>query len=71
MICLKLNRFFYDPSRILQLSEFVWMIRSSVQVVFNYFLLIDATDRRRLEAIKNDYFSHEPIPPFIFREHSL
>ena len=26
--------FAYDPSRILQLSEFVWSLRSSVWVVF-------------------------------------
>ena len=30
MICLELNRCFYDPSRILQVSEFVWTLRSSV-----------------------------------------
>ena len=35
---------FYDPSRILQLSEFVWMLHSSLKVIFNNFLLIDATD---------------------------
>jgi len=29
MICLKLNRLFYDPSCMLQLSEFVWTLRSS------------------------------------------
>jgi len=33
MICLEINRFFYDPSWILQLSEFVWTLRSSVWVV--------------------------------------
>ena len=40
MICLELNWFFYDPSRILQLSEFVWTLHSLVWVV----LLEDTTD---------------------------
>ena len=70
MICLKLNRFFYGLSRMLHLSEFVWIRRSSVLVVFNNFLLIDATDRR-LEAIKSAFYRIKAIPPFIFREHSL
>ena len=30
MICLELNWLFYDPSWMLQLSEFVWTLRSSV-----------------------------------------
>ena len=30
MICLELNRFVYDPSWMLHLSEFVWTLRSSV-----------------------------------------
>ena len=57
MICLELNRFFYDPSWMswmLHLSEF----RSSVLVVFNNFLLIDAT-----------YFvtfMYKMVPCFIF-----
>ena len=48
MICLELNWLFYDPSWILQLCEFVWMLRSLVGVVFNHFLLIDATDRSKI-----------------------
>ena len=38
-ICLELNwnKFFYDPIQILQLSKFVWTLRSSVWVVFNNF----------------------------------
>ena len=47
IICLELNCLFYDPCRILQLSEFVWTLRSSVWVVFNNFLLIDLTDRSK------------------------
>ena len=39
MICLELNWFFYDPIWMLQLSEFVWTLRSSALVVFNNFLL--------------------------------
>ena len=51
MICLKLNyRLFYDPSWMLQLSEFVWTLRSLVWVVFNNFLLIDATDRSKISS---------------------
>ena len=49
-ICLKLNWLFYDPSWMLQLSEFVWTLRSSVWVVFNNFLLIDATDKTKISS---------------------
>ena len=48
MICLILNWFVYDPSWMLHLSEFVRTLRSSVLVVFNNFLLIDATDRSKI-----------------------
>jgi len=34
----------------LHLSEFVWTLRSSVLVVFNNFLLIDATDRSKISS---------------------
>ena len=34
----------------LQLSEFVWTLRSSVQVIFNNFLLINATDRSKISS---------------------
>ena len=44
MISLELNWLFYDPSRMLQLSQFVWTLSSSVYVVFNYYLIRDATD---------------------------
>ena len=37
-------------------SEFVWTLRSSVLVVFNNFLLIDA--KVRLVAIKRAFLSH-------------
>ena len=49
MICLESNLFFYDPSRMLQLSEFVWTLRTSVWVVFfNNFLLLDTTERNKI-----------------------
>ena len=41
----------------MQLSEFVWTLRSSVKVVFNNFLLKDETDRSEIVATKGDYFS--------------
>jgi len=56
MICLELNWLFYDPSSILQLSEFVWTLRSSARVVFNNFLFIDATDRSKLSSEQNWFF---------------
>ena len=57
MICLELNWFFYDPSRMLHLSEFVWALRSSVWVVFNNFLLIDTTDRSKISSNHSFQFS--------------
>ena len=50
MICLKLNWFFNDPIWMLKLSNIVWMLRSLVWEVFNNFLLIDATDRRKMSS---------------------
>ena len=37
-------------SSMLQLSEFVWTLRSSVKVVYIKFLLIDATDRNKISS---------------------
>ena len=72
MICLKLNRFFFGLSRMLHLAEFVWILRSLVLVVFNNFLLIDATHRSKIRSDQKRFFYRiNPIPPFIFREHSL
>ena len=48
----------------LQLSEFVKNLRSSVWDVFNNFLVIDATDRRKIS--KEIIYRRKPIPPFIF-----
>ena len=39
MICLELNLFFYDRSRMLQLSEYVWILRSSVRLVLTIIAL--------------------------------
>ena len=65
MICLKLNCFVYDPNRKLQLSEFVWTLRSSVKVVFNNFLLIDATDRSKITRDqKRLFFAVSPLSFF-------
>ena len=47
--CFELNLFFYDPSWMLQLSDFA----SSAWVVFNIFPLLDATDRWEVIAIDN------------------
>ena len=40
----------------LQLSEFVWTLSSSAWVVFNNFLLIDATDRMKLSSDQKRLF---------------
>ena len=47
---LELIWIFYDLSQILQLSEFVWALHSLVLVVLNHFLLIDATDRTKINS---------------------
>ena len=63
---------FYGLSRMLQFSQFVWALSYSVVVVFNNFLLIDATDRSKISSAQKRFFYRiKPIPPFIFREHSL
>ena len=45
-----IKSFFYDPSRILQLFQFVWTLQSSVWVVFNNFLLVDATNKSQISS---------------------
>ena len=61
---------FYSLSRMLQFSEFAlsyWVLDG-----FNKFLLIDATNRSKISSDKKALFYRiKPIPPFIFREHSL
>ena len=66
MIYLKLNRFFYGLSRMLHLSEFVWILRSSVWDVFNNFLLIDATDRSKISSDQKRFFIALSLYPLSF-----
>ena len=66
MICLELNWLFSDPSWMLQLSEFVWTLRSSVWVVFNNFLLIDATDRSKISSDQKRLFFALRLYPLSF-----
>ena len=66
MICLKLNRFFYGLSRMQHLSEFVWTLRSSVLVVFNNFLLTDATDRNKISSDQKRFFIAPSLYPLSF-----
>ena len=66
LISLKLNGFFYDPSHVLQLSHFVWTLRSSVQVVFNNFLLTDATDRSEISSDQKRLFFAVSLYPLSF-----
>ena len=67
MICLELNWFIYDPSRILQLSEFVWTLRSSVWI----FLLIDATDRSKISSDHHRIFFDASLYPHSFFTNTL
>ena len=66
MICLKLNWFFYGLSRMLQFSQFLWAIRSSVWDVFNNFLLIDATDRSKISSDQKRFFVALSLYPLSF-----
>ena len=50
----------------LQLSKFVWTLRSSAWVIFNDFILIDATDKVRLVAIKELIFRRKGYTHFYF-----
>ena len=49
-----------------QLSEFVRMIRSSVIVFFNNFLLIDATDRSKISSDQKRLFFAVSLYPSSF-----
>jgi len=66
MIYLELNRFFYDPSRKLQLSEFVWTLRSSVWDVLKKFLLIDAIDITKIRSNHHQLFLTVSLHPLSF-----
>ena len=66
MICLKLNRFFYGLSRMLKFSQFVWTPCYSVLVVFDNFLLIDATDRSKISSDQKRFFIALSLYPLSF-----
>ena len=48
------------------LSEFVWILRSSVLVVFNNFLLIDATDKSKISSDQKRFFIVLSVYPLSF-----
>ena len=57
---------FYGLSRMLQLSQFVWALSYSVLVVFNNFLLIDATDRSKISSAQKRFFIALSLYPLSF-----
>ena len=50
----------------LHLSEFVWTLRSLVWVVFNNFLLIDATDKSKISNNQKRFFIALSLYPLSF-----
>ena len=50
----------------LHLSEFVWILLSSVLINFNNFLLIDATDRRKISSDQKRFFIALSLYPLSF-----
>ena len=66
MICLKLNWYFYGLSRMFQLPQFVWALRSSVWDVFVNFLLIDATDRSKISSDQTRFLNTLSLYPLSF-----
>ena len=50
----------------LHLSEFVWTLPSSVLVVFNNFLFIDATDRSKIRNDQKRFFIALSLYPLSF-----
>ena len=50
----------------LHLSEFVWTLRSSVLVVLNNFLLIDAKDRSKISSDQTRFFIALTLYPLSF-----
>ena len=63
---LELIWFFYDLSQILQLSEFVWALHSLVLVVLNHFLLIDATDKTKINGNHHRIFFDVSLYPLSY-----
>ena len=66
MICLILIWFFYGLSRMFQLPQFVWALRSSVRDVFINFLLIDGTDRIKISSDQKLFFIALSLNPLSF-----
>ena len=58
--------FFYGLSPMLQFSQFVWALSYSVLVVFNNFLLIDATDRSKISIDQKRFFIALSLYPISF-----
>jgi len=50
----------------LQFSQFVWALSYSVLVVFNNFLLIDATDRSKIKSDQKRFFVALSLYPLSF-----
>ena len=71
MIFLKLNRFFYGLSRMLQFSQFVWTLSYSVWDVFNNFLLIDATHGSKISSDQKRLFFAGSVYPLSFFANTL
>ena len=57
---------FYGLSRMLQFSQFVRTLPSSVWDFFNNFLLIDATDRSKISSDQKRFFIALSLYPFSF-----
>ena len=66
MICLILNWFCYGLSRMFQLPQFVWALRSSVWDVFVNFLVIDATDKSNISSDQKRFFIALNLYPLSF-----
>ena len=66
MICLILIWFFYGLSRMFQLPQFVWALRSSVWDVFINILLIDAIDRSKISSDQKRFFIALSLYPLSF-----
>ena len=61
---------FYDPSRGLQFSQCGWMLRYSVQVVFNNFRLLGSTYRRQISSNQKRLFFAVCLYPLSFFENT-
>ena len=66
MICSILIWIFYGLSRMFQVPQFVWALRSSVWDVFINFLLIDATDKSKINSDQKCFFISLSLYPLSF-----